>query len=147
MQQGSENQEVRSPVPPFDEESARQKVKAAQDAWNTRDPQKVSLAYTPDSKWRNRDEFFEGREEIVAFLRRKWDRERDYRLEKNLWCFTENRIAVRFEYESRDESGQWWRSHGNELWEFDKNGLMRQRDASINDYKIDESERKFRWPR
>jgi uncharacterized protein len=147
MQQGVENQEVRPPVPPFNEETARQKVKVAQDAWNTRDPEKVSLAYTPDSKWRNRDEFFEGSEEIVAFLKRKWARELDYRLEKNLWCFTENRIAVRFEYESHDEGGQWWRSHGNELWEFEENGLMKRRDASINDYKIDESERKFRWSR
>ncbi len=147
MQQSGENQEVRAPVPPFDEETARQKVKAAQDAWNTRDPEKVSLAYTPDSKWRNRDEFFEGREEIVAFLKRKWARELDYRLEKNLWCFTENRIAVRFEYESHDQEGQWWRSHGNELWEFDDEGYMRRRDASINDYKIEESERKFRWER
>jgi nuclear transport factor 2 (NTF2) superfamily protein len=119
-------------------------VKAAQDAWNTRDPEKVSLAYTEDSKWRNRDEFFEGREEIVAFLQRKWARELDYRLVKNLWCFTENRIAVRFEYESRDANGQWWRSHGNELWEFDEDGLMRRRDASINDYKIVESDRRIR---
>jgi uncharacterized protein len=102
-----EEQQTRPPVPPFDEESARQKVQAAEDAWNTRDPEKVSLAYTVDSVWRNRDEFFEGREEIVAFLKRKWARELDYRLKKNLWCFTENRIAVRFEYESRDESGQW----------------------------------------
>ena len=147
MQPTDQDQQTRPPVPPFTEETARQKVKAAQDAWNTRDPEKVSLAYTPDSRWRNRDEFFEGREEIVAFLRRKWARELDYRLEKNLWCFTDNRIAVRFEYESRDEDGQWWRSHGNELWEFDANGLMRRRDASINDYKIDESERKFRWER
>ena len=138
---------TRPPVPPFDEESARQKVKAAEDAWNTRDPEKVSLAYTPDSMWRNRDEFFEGREEIVAFLTRKWERELDYRLKKNLWCFTENRIAVRFEYESHDQEGQWWRSHGNELWEFDDEGYMRCRDASINDYKIDESDRKFRWAR
>jgi uncharacterized protein len=138
---------TRPPVPPFDEESARQKVKAAEDAWNTRDPEKVSLAYTPDSGWRNRDEFFEGREEIVAFLKRKWARELDYRLQKNLWCFTENRIAVRFEYESHDQEGQWWRSHGNELWEFDDEGYMRRRDASINDYKIDESDRKFRWAR
>ena len=106
-----EVQQTRPPVPPFDEESARQKVQAAEDAWNTRDPEKVSLAYTPDSKWRNRDEFFEGREEIVAFLKRKWARELDYRLKKNLWCFTENRIAVRFEYESHDQDGQWWRSH------------------------------------
>jgi uncharacterized protein len=147
VQPTDQDQQTRPPVPPFTEETARQKVKAAQDAWNTRDPEKVSLAYTPDSRWRNRDEFFEGREEIVAFLRRKWARELDYRLEKNLWCFTDNRIAVRFEYESRDEDGQWWRSHGNELWEFDANGLMRRRDASINDYKIDESERKFRWER
>ena len=147
MQQSGENQEVRAPVPPFNEETARQKVKAAQDSWNTRDPEKVALAYTPDSKWRNRDEFFEGREEIVAFLRRKWERELDYRLEKNLWCFTDNRIAVRFEYESHDQDGQWWRSHGNELWEFDENGLMKRRDASINDYEIEESERKFRWSR
>jgi nuclear transport factor 2 (NTF2) superfamily protein len=138
---------TRPPVPPFDEETARQKVQAAEDAWNTRDPEKVSLAYTVNSVWRNRDEFFEGREEIVAFLKRKWARELDYRLKKNLWCFTENRIAVRFEYESHDAEGQWWRSHGNELWEFDEHGLMRRRDASINDYKIDESERKFRWNR
>jgi uncharacterized protein len=143
MQHSGENHGVRPPVPPFDEDSARQKVKTAQDAWNTRDPEKVSLAYTEDSVWRNRDEFFEGREEIVAFLKRKWARELDYRLQKNLWCFTENRIAVRFEYESRDVSGQWWRSHGNELWEFDENGLMRRRDASINDYEIDESERRI----
>src|ERR687886_2423807 len=147
MQQSSEKQGVRPPVPPFNEESARQKVKAAQDAWNTRDPKKVALAYTEDSKWRNRDEFFEGREEIVAFLRRKWARELDYRLRKELWCYTSNRIAVRFEYESHDKDGQWWRSHGVELWEFDENGLMKRRDASINDYKIDESERKFRGTR
>jgi uncharacterized protein len=111
MQHSGENHGVRPPVPPFDEESARQKVKAAQDAWNTRDSEQVSLAYTEDSRWRNRDEFFEGREAIRDFLRRKWARELDYRLEKNLWCFTENRIAVRFEYESRDAGGQWWRSH------------------------------------
>ena len=147
MQQSDVNEEIRPLVPPFDEESARQKVKAAEDAWNTRDPEKVSLAYTPNSKWRNRDEFFEGREEIVAFLRRKWSRELDYRLRKELWCYTSNRIAVRFEYESHDKDGQWWRSHGVELWEFDENGLMKRRDASINDYKIHESERKFRWTR
>ncbi len=147
MQQSAENQEVRPPVPPFNEETARQKVQAAEDAWNTRDPEKVSLAYTVDSEWRNRDEFFVGREEIVAFLKRKWERELDYRLEKNLWCFTENRIAVRFEYESHDKDGQWWRSYGNELWEFDESSLMRRRDASINDYEIEESERKFRGSR
>ena len=143
MQQGGENQGGRPPFPPSDEETARQKVKAAQDAWNTRDPERVSMAYTEDSVWRNRDEFFEGREAIRDFLTRKWERERDYRLQKNLWCFTENRIAVRFEYESRDAEGQWWRSHGNELWEFDENGLMKRRDASINDYKIEESERRI----
>ncbi len=135
---------TRPPVPPFDEETARQKVQAAEDGWNTRDAEKVAQAYTEDSEWRNRDEFFKGREEIVAFLKRKWKRELDYRLKKNLWCFTENRIAVRFEYESRDTEGQWWRSHGNELWEFDDEGYMRRRDASINDYRIDESERRYR---
>ena len=138
---------TRPPLPPFDEETARQKVKAAEDAWNTRDPEKVAQAYTEDSVWGNRDEFFEGREEIIAFLRRKWARELDYRLMKELWCYQGNRISVRFEYESHDESGQWWRSHGNEHWEFDDEGYMRRRDASINDYKIDESERKFRWER
>ena len=147
MQQTGQRQEAKPPVPPFTEETARQKVQAAEDVWNTRDPEKVAQAYTEDSDWRNRDEFFEGREEIVAFLTRKWERELDYRLKKNLWCFTENRIAVRFEYESHDQEGQWWRSHGNEHWEFDENGLMRRRDASINDYEIDESERKFRWDR
>ena len=138
---------TRPPVPPFDEETARQKVKAAQDGWNSRDPEKVALAYTEDSVWRNRDEFFQGREAIVEFLRRKWEREQDYRLEKNLWCFTENRIAVRFEYECHDADGQWWRSHGNELWEFDDEGYMRRRDASINDYTLEESERKFHFAR
>ena len=136
-------QQTRPPVPPFDEGTARQKVKAAQDGWNTRDPEKVALAYTEDSKWRNRDEFFEGREAIREFLTRKWSRELDYRLRKELWCYQGNRIAVRFEYESHDEDGQWWRSHGNELWEFDENGLMERRDASINDYRIDESERRI----
>lgn len=140
MQQG---EEPRPPLPPFDEETARQKVKMAEDAWNTRDPDKVSKAYTIDSKWRNRDEFFEGREEIVAFLKRKWARELDYRLMKELWCYAGNRISVRFEYESRDVYGQWWRSHGNEHWEFEENGLMRRRDASINDYEIDETERRI----
>jgi nuclear transport factor 2 (NTF2) superfamily protein len=147
MQQSGENQKVKPPVPPFSEDTARQKVKAAEDAWNTRDPDKVALAYTEDSQWRNRDEFFSGREAIKDFLRRKWSRELEYRLRKEMWCHTANRIAVRFEYESRDKGGQWWRSHGNELWEFDENGLMKRREASINDYKIDESERKYRWPR
>lgn len=139
MQRGEEQ---RPPVPPFTEETARQKVKAAQDAWNTRDPDKVSKAYTVDSQWRNRDEFFEGRAEIAAFLRSKWERELEYRLVKELWSYQDNRISVRFEYESRDREGQWWRSHGNEHWEFDENGLMRRRDASINDYKIDASQRR-----
>jgi uncharacterized protein len=134
--------DVRPPVPPFTRETAQQKVKAAKDAWNTCDPERVALAYTIDSKWRNRDEFFEGRDAITEFLRRKWLRELDYRLHKELWCFTDNRISVRFEYESRDADGQWWRSHGNEHWEFDENGLMRRRDASINDYKIKENERR-----
>lgn len=131
-------------VPPFTEETARAKVQAAEDAWNTRDPERVSLAYTEDSQWRNRDEFFSGRQAIVEFLERKWARELDYRLRKELWCFTGNRISVRFEYESHDADGQWWRSHGNEHWEFDEEtGLMRRRDASINDYKIEESERRI----
>ena len=147
MQETEQQREVKPPVPPFTEESAKQKVKTAEDAWNTRDPETVALAYTEDSEWRNRDEFFKGREEIKAFLRRKWTRELDYRLMKELWCYQGNRISVRFEYESHDRHGQWWRSHGNKHWEFDENGLMRRRDASINDYKIDESERKFRWPR
>ena len=135
--------ETRPPVPPFTAETATQKVQAAEDAWNSRDPDRVALGYTVDSEWRNRDEFFQGREAIVAFLRRKWARELDYRLRKELWCFTDNRISVRFEYESRDVNGQWWRSHGNEHWEFDVHGLMRRRDASINDYRIDESERRI----
>ena len=143
MQQREERQ-VRPPVPPFDEETAREKVQKAEDAWNTRDPEKVALAYTVDSAWRNRDEFFQGREAIREFLGRKWERELDYKLKKELWAFTEDRIAVRFEYESRDKDGQWWRSHGNELWEFDENGLMKRRDASINDYEIDEAERRIR---
>ena len=136
----------RPPVPPFTEESARQKVKAAEDAWNTRDPERVAQAYTADSVWRNRDEFFQGREAIVDFLRRKWARELDYRLMKELWCFTGNRISVRFEYESRDRHGQWWRSHGNEHWEFDELGYMRRRDASINDIPIAESQRRIAVP-
>ncbi len=135
--------ESRPPVPPFTEETARQKVKAAEHAWNTCDPEKVAGAYTADSVWRNRDEFFEGREEIVAFLTRKWQRELEYRLVKELWAFEGNRISVRFEYESRDRDGQWWRSHGNEHWEFDEEGYMRRRDASINDYPIEESERRI----
>ena len=134
----------RPPVPPFTLDTARQKVKAAQDAWNTCDPEKVAGAYTPDSQWRNRDEFFQGREAIVEFLTRKWARELDYKLMKELWAFHDNHISVRFEYECRDADGQWWRSHGNEHWEFDELGYMRRRDASINDVPIDESERRYR---
>jgi nuclear transport factor 2 (NTF2) superfamily protein len=138
--------ERRLPVPPFTEATARQKVQAAEDAWNSCDPDRVALAYTEDSQWRNRDEFFKGREAITAFLARKWARELHYVLRKELWCFTENRISVRFEYESQDPAGQWWRSHGNEHWEFDEHGLMRRRDASINDYRIDEGDRRI-YPR
>jgi nuclear transport factor 2 (NTF2) superfamily protein len=134
--------EERPPLPPFTGETAAQKVRAAEDAWNTRDPERVALAYTPDSEWRNRDEFLSGREAIVEFLTRKWERELDYCLRKELWAFTENRIAVRFEYECHDADGQWWRSYGNEMWEFDPNGLMRRRFASINDQPIDEAERR-----
>ena len=136
---------TRPPLPPFDEASATQKVRLAEDAWNTRDPEKVSLAYTPDSRWRNRAEFIRGREEIVAFLKRKWSRELDYRLIKELWAFCGNRIAVRFAYEFHDDSGQWFRAYGNENWEFDENGLMRVRHASINDLPITDADRGYRW--
>jgi uncharacterized protein len=137
----------RPPLPPFTEETARQKVQAAEDAWNTRDPERVASAYTEDSVWRNRDEFLTGRAEIIAFLRRKWSRELGYALRKDMWSFGGNRIAVRFQYESHDASGQWYRSYGNELWEFDENGLMRRREASINDVPIGESERRIFGPR
>ncbi len=137
---------ARPPLPPFNRETATQKVRLAEDAWNTRDPEKVALAYTPDSRWRNRSEFLQGRAELVAFLRRKWARELDYRLIKELWTYEERRIAVRFAYEWHDDSGHWFRSYGNENWEFDDNGLMRLRLASINDVPISESERKYRWP-
>jgi uncharacterized protein len=136
----------RPPLPPFTIETATQKVRIAEDAWNTRDPVRVALAYTPDSRWRNRSEFIEGRAEIEAFLARKWNRELDYRLAKELWAFRENRIAVRFAYEWHDDSGQWFRSYGNENWEFDEEGLMRLRIASINDLSIREDERKYHWP-
>lgn len=136
----------RPPLPPFTRESAIQKVRLAEDAWNSRDPEKVSLAYTADSHWRNRSEFVNGRQEIVAFLRRKWSKELDYRLIKELWAFEGHRIAVRFAYESHDDSGNWFRSYGNENWEFDENGLMRLRFASINDLPIKETERKYHWP-
>lgn len=138
--------ETRPPVPPFTEESARQKVRMAEDAWNTRDPDRVVMVYTQDTRWRNRAEFPAGREEVRQFLVRKWARELDYRLIKELWAFTENRIAVRFAYEWHDDSGQWFRSYGNENWEFNEHGFMRRRFASINDLPIKASERKFFWP-
>jgi nuclear transport factor 2 (NTF2) superfamily protein len=131
-------------IPPFTEETARAKVKAAEDGWNSRDPERVALAYTEDSQWRNRDEFFTGREAIKEFLTRKWASELDYRLMKELWAYTGNRISVRFEYEWHDESDQWYRTHGNEHWEFDEEGLMRRRDMSANDVPIAESERRYR---
>src|SRR3954447_18008729 len=138
---------MRPPVPPFTEETARQKVQAAEDAWNTSDPERVAAAYTQDSQWRNRDEFLAGRQAIVAFLTRKWQRELDYALRKDLWAFSGNRIAVRFQYESRDASGQWWRSYGNEQWEFDAEGYMRRREAIINDVPIAETDRRLFGPR
>ena len=136
----------RPPLPPFSRETAEQKVRAAEDGWNNRDPAKVALAYTPGSRWRNRAEFLVGRAEIEAFLTRKWNRELDYRLIKELWAFTENRIAVRFAYEYHDDSGQWFRAYGNENWEFDAGGLMQLRLASINEHPIAAKERKFLWP-
>lgn len=140
------NTEVRPPVPPFTRETATQKVRMAEDGWNSRDPQRVSLVYTLDSQWRNRAEFPQGRAEIVEFLTRKWANEHDYRLIKELWAFDHNRIAVRFAYEWHDDSGQWFRSYGNENWQFDASGLMELRYASINDLAINESDRKFHWP-
>ena len=135
--------EKRYPIPPFNMETALQKVQAAEDAWNTRDPERVALAYTIDTEWRNRSEFINGRAEVVAFLKRKWAKELDYKLKKELWGFRENRMAVRFEYEWHDDSGNWYRSYGNELWEFDEDGYMRKRYASINDLPIKESDRKI----
>ena len=135
--------EIKPPLPPFDLESAKQKVQMAEDAWNTRDPEKVCLAYTIGTEWRNRSEFLNGREEVKAFLKRKWEKELDYKLKKELWGFRENRMAVRFEYEYRDSDNQWFRAYGNELWEFDENGLMQKRFASINDLPINESERRL----
>lgn len=136
----------RPPLPPFTVETAAQKARMAEDAWNSRDPARVAVAYTEDSRWRNRAEFFSGRQAIEEFLTRKWNRELDYRLIKEVWAFRDNRIAVRFVYEWHDDSGQWYRSHGNEQWEFDEHGLMRRREASINDVRIAEAERKFLWP-
>ncbi|MFD8598953.1 nuclear transport factor 2 family protein [Kitasatospora sp. NPDC059646] len=139
--------EDRPPHPPFTRDSALAKVRAAEDAWNSRDPQRVALAYTPDSVWRNRDAFLTGRAAIVEFLTAKWAREHEYALRKNLWAFDGDRIAVRFQYEWHDDEGQWWRSHGNELWEFDANGLMRRREASIDDVRIAAAERRILGPR
>lgn len=138
--------ETRPPLPPFTAETAARKARGAEDAWNGRDPDKVALAYTTDSWWRNRSEFFSGRDAIVAFLTRKWRQEQEYRLIKEVWAFHENRIAARFAYEWHDAAGQWFRSHGNEQWAFTEGGLMLRREASINDVAIDESDRKFRWP-
>lgn len=139
--------EQRPPLPPFTREAAIQKIRAAEDGWNSCNPERVSLAYTPDSRWRNRSEFLKGRPEIVAFLTRKWQREQDYRLIKELWAYGDNRIGVRFAYEWHEADGTWFRSYGNENWEFDENGLMAVRHASINDVPIAESERKFHWDR
>lgn len=137
---------MRAPVPPFDADTAAEKALMAENAWNTRDPEKVSLAYTPDTLWRNRSEFIEGRKAVREFLERKWARERDYRLIKEVWAFRDNRIAVRFAYEWHDDSGQWFRSYGNENWEFSTEGLMKTRIASINDLPIGGDERKYHWP-
>jgi len=142
----AEPEAPRPPLPPFDAESAAKKVRAAEDAWNLRDPERVALAYSPDSAWRNRAEFFSGREAIRQFLVRKWARELDYRLIKDLWAFQGNRIAVRFAYEWHDDSGHWFRSYGNENWEFDERGYMRRRIASINDLPIAAADRKYHWP-
>lgn len=139
------NAESRPPFPPFNLETATQKVRMAEDGWNSRDPERVAMAYTPDSRWRNRNEFPRGREQIHAFLSGKWEREHEYRLIKELWAFHGNRIAVRFAYEWHDNNGQWFRSYGNENWEFDEHGLMQERHASINDLKIDERDRLFHW--
>jgi uncharacterized protein len=139
--------ETKPPLPPFTLDTAKAKVQAAEDAWNTRDPERVSLAYTPDSEWRNRSEFLIGRATIKEFLTRKWQKELDYRLRKELWCFMDNKIAVRFEYEYHNETGDWFRAYGNENWEFAENGLMMKRFASINDLAINEADRKFHWER
>ena len=142
----SSTTELRPPVPPFTLETALQKIRGAEDGWNSRDPERVSLVYTPDSVWRNRAEFVRGRVEIVEFLKRKWARELDYRLIKELWAFTDNRLAVRFAYEWHDDSGHWFRSYGNENWQFNESGLLHHRHASINDMPISDSERRFHWP-
>ncbi|KAK9829825.1 hypothetical protein WJX72_008070 [[Myrmecia] bisecta] len=138
---------IKPPVPPFTQETAKQKTQLAEDAWNSRDPNRVSLAYSEDSQWRNRSEFFTGRAAIRDFLTRKWQKELDYRLMKELWCYQGNRISVRFEYEYHDKTGQWWRAHGNEHWEYNEQGLMTRRDMSANDYRIEKEDRRYTWPR
>lgn len=143
MKTTHKNKESRPPLPPFTAQSAALKVQAAEDAWNTRDPERVSMAYTEDTVWRNRSSFLNGRAEVRAFLAGKWDRELDYQLKKTLWSFTDNRISVKFEYEYHDETGQWFRAYGNEQWEFAANGLMQVREASINDLQIEQCDRKF----
>ena len=143
----SSTEQARPPLPPFTLETAKEKVQKAEDAWNSCDPDRVALAYTEDSVWRNRADFFAGRPMIREFLKRKWAKELDYRLKKELWAFTDNRISVRFEYEWHDDAGFWFRSHGNEQWEFSELGLMQRREASINDVPIKEADRKFHWPR
>lgn len=135
--------EKKYPLPPFTEETAKQKIQAAEDAWNSKDPEKIALAYSPDSEWRNRIDFLRGRPEIINFLQGKWEKELDYKLKKEYWAHTENKIAVRFEYEWRDAAGQWYRAYGNENWEFDENGLMKKRFASINDLPIEEKDRRL----
>ncbi len=139
------NESDRPPLPPFTPETAAEKARLAEDAWNSRDPERVAVAYTVDSRWRNRTEFLQGRTQIIEFLTRKWSKEHEYRLIKEVWGFRGNRMAVRFAYEWRDDSGNWYRSHGNELWEFDETGRMSRREASINDLRISEAERMFRW--
>jgi nuclear transport factor 2 (NTF2) superfamily protein len=147
MTDGQHQDDVRPPLPPFTRETALAKVQAAEDGWNTRNPERVSLAYTVDTEWRNRSEFLQGRDEVRTFLEGKWEKEFDYRLKKTLWSFTDNRISVAFEYEYHDAEGQWYRAYGNEQWEFAPSGLMRRRQASINDLKIEEADRRFRWER
>ena len=139
-------EDTRAPLPPFTKETAMKKIRAAEDAWNLKNPEKIATAYSLDSRWRNRDTFVEGRQEIIEFLQGKWQKELDYRLIKELWAYSENRIAVRYVYEWHDDQGQWYRSHGNENWQFNDKGLMEQRHASINDIPIEESDRKFLWP-
>lgn len=146
MQESNDSITERPPIPPFTQETAIQKIRMAENAWNGQSPEAIAKAYTPDSRWRNRDTFVQGRDQIVQFLSAKWEKERNYRLIKELWAYSDNRIAVRYVYEYHDENGQWFRAHGNENWQFDNNGLMEERHASINDVPIQEQDRKFHWP-